>query len=305
MSTIKQHYYFIVNPYASNGLKVSKNLNQLLEKTNLDYQLKETTEHVNIKDIITEIQPHLQESDILVSVGGDGTISEVVQATNELEISNPIGIIPTGSGNDFARFHDIPTNLKDAIHHLSTIKKSSEQDIIISTSNEQKKKYVVNSIGAGIDGRVIFNLQENRGSKKLGTLAYLLNALKILFSQNYFDAEVIINGHSLKIHQTITLLFMNHGIFGGGIHIHPNTISTDGYIDIIFSHKLSVLDQLIIISKLLINQSHIRHPKIYTLKAKELTVNIHTKEYWQADGESLGNTIQSYRMQTKKQRYWI
>lgn len=305
MSSIKQHYYFIVNPYASNGLKVSKNLNQLLEKTNLDYQLKEITEQVNIKDIVTELQPHLQENDILVSVGGDGTISEVVQAANELGIPNPIGVIPTGSGNDFARFHGIPTNLKDAFLHLLTINKYSEQDIILTMTNEQKKKYVVNSIGAGIDGRVIFNLQENRGSKKIGKLAYLIDALKSLFSQSYFDAEIIINGRSLKIYQTIILLFMNHGSFGGGINIHPNTLSSDGYIDIIFSHHLSIFDQMTIIPKLLINQSHIKHPKIFTLKARELTVNIHTNEYWQADGESLSNTIQSCHMQTKKQKYWI
>lgn len=302
---IQHYYYFIVNPYASNGLKASKNLNQLLEKTNLDYDVLETTEQSNIKDIISKLQPYLQEKDIIVSVGGDGTISEVVQAVNELNIDNPVGTIPAGSGRDFARAHDIPMDFEDAFYHLLDVQSPRELDVIITTTNENEKNYVVNSIGVGVDGKVIHNLHKDRGDSKIGQFDYLKDTLKSLFKQKPFDAEVTINGHKLNIYQTVTLLFMNQGYIGGGINVHPDTVPNDGYIDIVFFHNLNAFDLITVIPKLMFNQTHLSHPKTYTLKAKELEVTVRADEYWQADGETLGNEIKTFHMKTTKQLYWI
>lgn len=303
MTRTTNKYYFIVNPFSSKGSNASKNLNQLLKQTNLDYELIETTEHYNIKDIAIKIQPHLHKKDIIVSVGGDGTISEVIQALNELDISNPLGVIPTGSGNDFARFHKIPTSIKPAFKHLLNVTNAVEHDILVAEAD--KISYIVNSTGAGIDGRVVHNLHKNRGQSKLGKLAYLRNALKSLFSQNYFDAELEVDGKKLKVHQTIILLFMIQGIFGGGVNMHPKAKSDDGYLDVIFTHNFNVTDLIQILFKLLVSNTHLNHPKVYTVKGKKITVRVNSDEYWQADGENIGNDVQAYTFSTKKQLYWF
>lgn len=303
MNETGRRYYFIVNPYSSKGGKATIKLNKLIHRHSINYKILKSSDLHYIKDIIRKIQGDLQKKDIIVAVGGDGTLSEVIQACQELNIPNPVGLLPAGSGNDFARFHQIPRNFNKAFKYLLSIKETTKLDVIVSRSNQTR--YNVNSIGCGIDGRVIHNLHQKRGDNHLSTMAYLRSALTSLFRQKPFNAQLKIEGQLLNVYQTIILVFMTQGTFGGGINLHPNSVADDGCFEIIFSHRLNAIDLVSIIYTLLNNGKHLNHPKIYTIKAKTISVHLESAEYWQADGEDLGQDNLEMMLEMVKQNYWI
>lgn len=303
MKKDSRKYYFILNPFSSNGSKASKNLNQLLEKTNLDYEIMETTEYYHIKDIVPKIQPHLHKKDILVAVGGDGTISCLVQSVQELGVSNPVGLIPAGSGNDFAKYHGIPTDFKKAIDYLCQIEHASVHDVLVKRTDHIT--YITNSIGVGIDGRVIHHIHEKRETKTPKSSSYLIDAIKSLTTQKPFAAELVVDGKPLTVPHTVMVLSMIHGYFGGGVHIHPEAKSNDGYMDIIFSHRLRLIDLPKLLYQIVVKHDHLTHKKIYAIKAKEVSIKTDSNEYWQEDGEDCGIYNDTIHLSLTKQDYWI
>ena len=304
MKQLHRRYYFIVNIFANTGPEASRKLSRLLKQSKLDYKIFKTSRHYNIKDIVQKIQDSLHNRDIIISVGGDGSLGDLVQALKEAGLSNPVGVLPAGAGNDFIRAHQVSTKFDEAFDHLLQIQKPVVNDLIL-VENAKDKAYVVNSIGAGIDGRVIASISQDKSKQKLGPLTYLTPALKALFHQSPFDARVKILGKEIEVKKTPIILFMNHGSFGGGIQINPQADPTDGFMNIIFAKDLSFWDLLTLVVKIFTSKDQLNHPKVYQVRADQVEVQVRSNEYWQADGESLGSNQQTYKLSSLKQSYWI
>lgn len=304
MKQADRRYYFIINIFANRGSEASDKLSRLLKESKLDYKLFKTSRHYNIKDIVQKIQDSLHNRDIIISVGGDGSLGDLVQALKEAGLANPVGVLPAGAGNDFIRAHQVSNKFEEAFDHLLQVQEPVVNDLIL-VENAKDKAYVVNSIGVGIDGRVIASISQDKSKQKLGPLTYLTPALKALFHQSAFDARVKILGKEIEVKKTPIILFMNHGSLGGGIQINPQADPTDGYMNIIFANDLSVWDLLALVIKIFTSKDQLNHPKVYQVRAKQVEVQVKSHEYWQADGESLGSNQQTYKLSSLKQSYWI
>lgn len=216
---------FIVNPIAGgrHGKKMIRNLSRIekhLAKRKVAYSIH-VTEHNRHAKTLTEELIRNGATNIIV-VGGDGTLHEVLNGFSCFD-KVALGIIPCGTGNDFATAIGLPKNPEDAL------------DVIL----DGEAKYTdfmqmptvrgMNIIGMGIDVDV---LKKYNNLKKKTKFGYTLCLIKTLFKFNYSKFIAELNGKSEE-HNSFIACVANGSMYGGGIPICPVADATDKKLDFV------------------------------------------------------------------------
>lgn len=193
-----------------------------LEEINRSYVLVATD--ADLKVTTTSIHTYLPTAAELIVVGGDGTLHQVVNALGNAYKTLPIGYIPAGTGNDFARAW-YGTKLTTA-GYIKRALHGKAECIDIGQANE---RYFINSVGVGFDGDLIAHL----GSKKSWwpRLTYLVCALKQIFSYRGEYLQATGSDPALAcLDKTPTLIFVaaNMRYFGAGMLIAPHAKPNNG-----------------------------------------------------------------------------
>jgi len=153
--------------------------------------------------------------DIVIGMGGDGTLHEIIQGLAGSQI--PLGIIPTGTANVFAKYAKIPINIKKACHKIAT---GTETELPLIQVNDA---YAFCWVGIGLDAQII-NLAESTYKKKWGKLGFVIATLSLLKSFQIPKFEIQIDN---KVMTTNWVLFSNIPLYAGHYIIHkditPNT----------------------------------------------------------------------------------
>ncbi len=210
---------YVLNP--ASGSKKAKNLIGKIEafskENEFDYTIVVSEKDQGISDLVKNNLAAESYTDI-VAVGGDGTISEIINGMDTYDI--PLGIIPMGTGNDLARSLNIPQNIDVA---LSTIKEGKLKFCDIGNVNGT---LFINSAGVGIDGSIISGT--NRIKKFFpGSLAYLISTIKSIFTFRAFTAKIKLDDE--MIHENCLLIAIGNGCyFGGGMKITPHAQLDNG-----------------------------------------------------------------------------
>lgn len=218
----KKSYLFINNPISGGGknnfLKVFKGLKNQFPT----HKIISTTHLGHAKKLATQYK---KEYDVIVAVGGDGTINEISSAL--VNSNTALGIIPQGSGNGFANHLHIPKNTIQAINRLKT---GSEKRIdAISINNCM----AFNVAGVGFDGHIskLFNQ-----SIKRGFWSYLQLTLKEFIDYKEFDYQIK-NEKNLIAGKAFIIAIANTSQYGNNFKIAPNAKLDDGTINIIILQK--------------------------------------------------------------------
>lgn len=216
---------FILNPIAGgkHGRKTRKVLAKIrkyLDEKCVDYKVHLTNFKGHAKSLVQSLIKK-GSTDIII-VGGDGTLHEAINGFSDFEKVN-MGIIPCGTGNDFATALNIPTNTEKAL------------DIIL----EQTPKYVdfmqmgdirgINIIGTGIDVDV---LKKYDKLKKKNKFNYTTCLIRTLFDFEYTDFDADIDGKVIPYHSFIACI-ANGSVYGGGIPISPQSNPTDNKLNFV------------------------------------------------------------------------
>lgn len=269
---------FIVNPAAGKGkaAKVIDNIKNKLQQSKHSFSIEKTS---SAKDAIYMAKKAVAEKyDIVVAVGGDGTIYEVVNGIAGSSIH--LGIIPAGTGNDFARTVGIPENVDDA---LEIILKNNITRIDMGCVNGN---YFMNFVSVGFDVQV---MKEMEVVKKYvsGTWAYIVSVFKALL--NYKGTKVHLLLDNQLIEKEVLLVTAANGkYFGGGMMIAPDADLRDGYFDVCVVNKLSKL-RLIRLFPTIFKGTHIREPEVDYYKAKQVEI-LSDNSFVNCDGEIIGTT---------------
>ena len=266
--------YFIINPAA--GIHHSRK--QKLEEMIPEYFPAETFQteivRINEKDRISDLTQKAvaKGHDIIVAVGGDGTINEIAQVL--VDSSAVLGIIPAGSCNGLAHFLKIPFKLEEA---LNLIKNGEAMCIDTIQLND---RIAVSIAGMGFDARIArqFALDNHRGF-----FTYFKIAVKeyITFRPRLF--QVITNNFIIK-ERAILLSIANSNQFGYNTFIAPKASITDGLADITIVKKIpysKILRTVVLLFTHKIDKSLY----VNTYKADQFTVIRETGKYVNIDGE--------------------
>ena len=172
-------WYIIVNPSSGGGISKKKltKISQCLKENNIFGRLNKTSPQVSAKSLVGKgIQQGFRR---IICIGGDGTVHNLVNGILNQTGVNPkdivVGLIPMGTGNDWARHHNIPTNYKKAISIIAK-ENVDQQDVgeLRILSGKRRVVYFINYAGVGFDGYVISKIEKY---KFLGPLSYLIAAI--------------------------------------------------------------------------------------------------------------------------------
>ena len=233
---------FIINPIAGGkkGKKMKKNLNLVenyLKEKQVEYSFHFTTYKGHAKKITEELIEN-GAMDIVVC-GGDGTLHEVVNGFSRFENVN-LGLLPCGTGNDFARALNLPTNVIEA---LEIILKGETKYIDFMQMPTVRG---INIIGTGIDIDVLKRYESLKKKTKLG---YTKCLIKSLFKFKNVEFDVTINGET-EHRKSILACIANGCVYGGGIPICPVASPNDNLLNFITADDLKGLKLISVFLKL-------------------------------------------------------
>jgi YegS/Rv2252/BmrU family lipid kinase len=217
---------------------------------------------------------------ILVA-GGDGSIHEVVNGILRTGNSVELGVIPIGTGNDFAKACSIPVQWEDAVQELAGRLRSNTPARQID-AGRMNDRYFANGAGIGFDAKVNRIARDIRW--RIGDLVYLVAILKGMVD-GVITPQVTIKFSGQTIEGPITLANVSNGAWVGGMfHIAPMARNDDGELDLILAGPVSRLRILALLPKL-IQGSHIEQPEITHARLTRCQITTATAVPSHLDGE--------------------
>jgi YegS/Rv2252/BmrU family lipid kinase len=233
-------------------------------------------------------------STLIVAVGGDGTIQEVVNGYFDKNMlvgrACHLGILNCGTGGGLAQSLGLPRSL---LEQLDIIKNGKVRIIDCGKINYFDRKdhpvasYFVNELQFGIGGTVVSHTGKLK--KRLGgKLSFGFTTISSVFSHANQQLQLEIDTKK-NIEGVYTGIVVANGAFtGGGMNLAPGAETDDGYFNILLMNGLSVTSRLLAFSKIY-SGKHIKNGKFRYFPAKKLKVMSSEKVLFEADGELLGN----------------
>jgi len=232
-------------------------IEELLDKEQFDYSIRETEYAGHAYEIAKESKE--QGIDIVVAVGGDGTVNEVGRAL--VHSNTALGIIPTGSGNGLARHLLIPMKIKGAIQVLNDCEIT---DLDYGIINEHP---FFCTCGVGFDAFISEKFAE---AGKRGPITYLENILKegLKYEPETYEIEA---GNGTIKKKAFLISCANASQYGNNAYIAPQASMSDGMIDVIIMEPFDALEASQI-SIEMFNKTLDKNNKIKTFRSKEIKI---------------------------------
>jgi len=279
----------IVNPMAGAGRTARKwpHIMARLQSIDLrfDYALTEAPGHA--RELAKEAVARGYE--LVVSVGGDGTVNEVVNGLYDTGSLADIllGIIGTGTGGDYIRSIGIPRAHLEACQRLKNPRSVAVDLGVIEylSGGETVRRLFVNFAGMGFDAEIVRTTTLKYKALK-ATASYLAGLLSALLLYKNKAVTLLIDGEASE--KKVCTVLLNNGKYGGGgMFAAPGADLSDGLLDVLIIGDLSKRDLLWSLPRLY-RGTHLTHPKVTLKKAREIEIRSDDPVFLQADGELLG-----------------
>ncbi|HEM49338.1 MAG TPA: diacylglycerol kinase family lipid kinase, partial [Caldithrix sp.] len=276
--TDNKNWVFILNPIAGNGFvkKYEDTIKEKLNEFGVDADLVYTQKKGHASQIADVYAKKGYKH--IISVGGDGTLNEVVRPL----VGNKdviVGIIPAGTGNDFIQILGFPNRFEDK--HWPIFFEQNTMDLDVGTCNDN---YFLNGMGLGFDAEVAAQNYEGEDIvKKGGKDKYIRHILKtLLFFKEKRMKFLSDNGNGY------TDCFINTTSIGrrfaGGFFLTPEAIANDGLLDVCSIEKLSLFQRFRILP-MVPKGTHIKDKNVTYYKTANLDLQFSEKVPYHLDGE--------------------
>jgi len=232
----------------------------------------------------TEIAKDAASNDYggIVSVGGDGTINEIVNGVYKYKVN--LGIIPIGSGNDFIKCIDIP---KDFVKAIKTIIKGKTRKIDLG---KLENRVFPNVLGIGFDALVADLANKTKLVK--GSLKYFISVFKAYFK--YKIPELVIHTEDRIVRKKVFFTAVGNGVcVGGKFYLTPEAIVDDGLLDICIVEPISFRKMCSLIPKVFKGE-HLNEKEVTYFRARKLEITSDIGSPVHMDGEVLSLNLKKF-----------
>lgn len=270
----------IANPVAGRG-KVLQNLpiiDKIMSRSQLEYEIIKTKYPGHGTEIARKYAER-EGCSAVVAVGGDGTASEVFNGV--ANTSTPMGIIPSGMGNDMARSLNIPVDIKKA---TEIILDPTEKKIDIGQAKE--RKFCV--CGIGFPTEVMKKTNAARDGILNGPGAILTSIFQVITKLKSTPLQIEIDDKVIDIEGTAVLI-MNTRYTGGGLKFITDGHPDDGLLDVFMVGDVGKIDLTLNLPKAYLGRP-ITHPNVHFYKGKRVRVSSKFPLDKMFDGDILGQT---------------
>ena len=284
------HTVFLVNPASANG-STGRRWPELARRA--------AAAGLEGATLFSERQGHLAElareaaldgAELLVVVGGDGSVNEVANGLAGLGRQPEIAVVPRGTGWDFSRTFGIPRKIDDAVQialegDVRTIDLGRASYRAWDGSDATAS--FANVASAGMSGAIA--KRANETTKALGGKASYLWATFTVFSGwEATEIEVAVDGER-RAGPMFDVVVANGRFFGGGLEICPEAEPDDGLFDVLTIGDVTKRDLVQTMPKMY-RGTHLPHPKAELLRGSSVTVTSETPLPIELDGEQPGTT---------------
>jgi len=224
--------------------------------------------------------------DIVVAVGGDGAVFQVVNALAETKVA--VGIIPKGTGNLLATNIGIPRPIEKAVEVLVT-GQPREIDLGRVSIAGADRDFAV-ACGIGFDA-VVMDSTNAAEKRRWGKIAYLASAIREGRKLHDVDYEVTIDGETTKT-PAAQVFVANFGRLGSRVEPRRRIVPDDGQLDVIIVRAAGPLEGLRAGWEALVQRrlGHVAEGRVFRTHAREVTVTADPRQLVETDGSVIGHT---------------
>jgi YegS/Rv2252/BmrU family lipid kinase len=274
---------FIINGSKKLKVQVHNILIQCEEQSELEtiqFHTKKPKEAIEIAKSCA-----IQNFDVVVSVGGDGTMNEVLNGlmSSQIKTLPVLAVLPNGTGNDFIKSAKLKANISDFINAILE-NRITKIDIGRVEGNGQTN-YFLNISDIGFGGKVI-EILDNQRKYIGGKMSYSIAILRAFIGFRKPTLSIITDDFQFQ-GEVLMAAICNGGVFGNGLTINPYAKIEDGVLNITLLGKVSLFDYIKNLRKLK-KGIPISHPEAHYLETKSVGIKlIKGKASSEMDGEFL------------------
>lgn len=230
-----------------------------------------------------------------ISVGGDGTIHEVVNGIffqDQVPYSElTLGVIPSGSGNDWMKMFDVSKDYEKAVQTISK-GKTIFQDVCkmeMVESMVKQTRYMINVAGIGFDAMICHHCNKNKEQGKKGKLIYIIAAMQAFFDIKPKLYKVVVDGKEYFKGKVFSTAFGVGRYSGGGMTQMPDAVVNDGLVNLTVIEKMPKLKIATKFVQLFTGRIY-SIPGVHHIMGKHIEVETVPNDIVEVDGEVLGTT---------------
>lgn len=270
-------YLILHNPLAGHGTH-EEQLKKVTDMYGENASVIDVTKLASYAEFVSGIDA----DDVIILCGGDGTINRFVNDTEGIEVANEILYYPLGTGNDFLRDIDVPSDTDPF-----SIKKYIEKLPMVEVNG--KKYRFLNNVGFGIDGYCC-EVGDQMKLKSTKPVNYTAIAIKgLLFHFPPVNATVVVDGETFNYKKVWIAPTMNGRFYGGGMNATPDQKRDDpeGKLSLMLFYGKGRLKTLMVFPSIFKGE-HIKHTDIVKIHTgKNISVTFDKPTALQIDGETI------------------
>ena len=228
--------------------------------------------------------------ELIVGIGGDGTINEIANGVIETGLNTCIGLMPFGTGGDLRRTLGISRKWEEAVDVLATgktVEMDAGKATYLAPDRGRRSRYFVNLVSFGMGGEVAGH-SGNFLTPLGGKAAFLYASVVGLLSYRGKKVEVTLDGGRAMGYQILNVAVGNGRYHGGGMHVCPEAAIDDGLLEVTVIENLGLLTLAKDLSYLY-NGNIFAHPKIHHFRASTVAATSPDTTRIEVDGEPLGS----------------
>ena len=274
MTSPYPHIHVIINPASGPNRPILNTLNDVFRKYGVDWDVSITKRY---GDATRQAKEAIARGvDLVVGYGGDGTQHELANAV--IGTGMPMGILPGGTGNGFAREIGIPKDLREAVELLCT-----SQNVRRVDAARVGNEYFIQRLYAGVppESQTSRDLKE-----RYGLLAYAITLPKQVVGASESEFRLTIDGRVTKV-SGIKCYIVNSGKTGTGLSIDVDFSVSDGILDV-FVVSRNPLSIIAAESRFL--QLPTWQAGLHYWRGREITIDAQPEQAIWMDGEYHGNS---------------
>ncbi|WJY27410.1 MULTISPECIES: diacylglycerol kinase [Sporosarcina] len=219
--------------------------------------------------------------DLIIAAGGDGTLNEVVAGISGYDNRPPIGLIPMGTTNDFARALRIPRDIDKA---LDIILEDKKIPVDVGKMND---RFFINIAGGGRMTELTYEVP-SRLKTMLGQLAYYLKGIEMLPSIHASRVKIEYDGEVFDDEAMLFLVGLTNSV-GGFEKLAPESSINDGKFTVLILKKCNIAEFIRVVT-LAVRGEHLNDPLVISRKAQSVKVTSEEEVLINLDGEYGGKT---------------
>lgn len=230
-------------------------------------------------DLAERVKKLGDELERLVIGGGDGTLNNALPVA--LQAGVPVGVLPIGTANDFARALQLPRN---PVAAAEVIAAGFTSHVDVGLVNG---RHFLNAVGIGL-GPELTRKMDRQQKKRLGVLAYLENLIQVLGGRKRRWARIVVDDHETRL-PFLQVTVANGRHYGGGMTVCQDVEMNDGLLHVLAVRPLKPAEMVLRAFKLRFGTVKDDEKLVY-LKGRKVEVHTRRNSEVTADGELVTGT---------------